>query len=103
MTYCAVATNTVTDECWTEEYTKEVTKLVESFGGKYVVRSVNIDHIEGVRPAPEVVVVMQFPSKEDFMAFYHSDAYKPYLEARKKGSAGEFYGVPWVDEANSVN
>lgn len=98
MKYCMLATATVTDTRWTEEYTTEVTKLVASFGGKYIVRSSNIDCIEGDSSKPQVVVVMQFPSKEAFDEFYSSEAYRPFLSARQAGSVGKMYGMPWIDE-----
>lgn len=99
MKYYSVAMANVTEDSWTQEYTEKVTQLVESFGGKYIVRTSNVEVIEGGVEAPQVLVVIEFPSKDVFEEFYHSEAYKPYLEARKAGATGQFYLVPVNDDA----
>ena len=99
MKYCVVATANVMDDSWTEAYTREVTKLVEQFGGRYIIRSSNVEVLEG-KDRPEVLVVMEFPSKEAFTRFYQSEEYQPYLEARKKGAKGNFFLVPMIDETS---
>lgn len=49
-----------------------------------------IEKIEGERPAPQAVVLIEWPSKEIADEFYASDEYRPYREARRQGARNEF-------------
>ena len=98
MAYYVIATSNITNSDWTEEYTLEVSKLVEKYDGKYLVRTTNVDLIEGEGAAPEVVVVLQFPTKEAYFELYNSEEYKPYLHARRAGSEGRILMVALEDQ-----
>ena len=80
---------TVHDPSWIEGYIPNVQALVEAHGGRYLVRSTELDRIEGEGEPPTVVVVIEFPSKEAAQGFYTSAEYKPYLEARQAGASTE--------------
>ncbi len=97
MKYYAVAELDVTDRSWISAYVKNVTKLVEQYGGRYLTRTSTIEKLEGERPKPQVFLIVEWPSKEAAKAFYDSDEYKPYLQSRKQGSKGEFVLVPGED------
>ena len=79
----------ITDPSWVEGYIPAVEAIVESHGGKYLVRSPEMDVVESNGEAPNVVVVIEFPSKEAAQAFYTSAEYQPWLEARKAGADSE--------------
>lgn len=90
----AIATATITDASWTESYTRRVTELVERHGGRYLVRTSDVEVVEPVdQESPHVLVILEFPSRAGFFHFYHSADYQPFLEARRSGSLGQFYLV----------
>ena len=82
MRYYAVAELDITDPAWVEAYVAEVTRLVEAFGGRYLARTAKIERLEGARPAPQVFLVIEWPSREAAIEFYESEAYRPHRERR---------------------
>jgi uncharacterized protein (DUF1330 family) len=97
MKYYAVAEIEITDRSWVSNYVKNVTKLVEQHGGRYLARTSRMEKLEGERPRPQVFLIIEWPSEEAAKAFYESDAYKPYLQSRKQGSRGDFILVAGED------
>jgi uncharacterized protein (DUF1330 family) len=87
--YYAVAELDVTDPTWVEAYVPAVTKLVEQFGGRYLARTSTVEKLEGARPAPQVFLVIEWPSREAAIEFYESEAYRPYRERRRAGARNE--------------
>ena len=87
------------DHHWVNDYLKNVTPLVEKLGGIYLARTPSVEVLEGEGGAPQTVVLIQFPSKEVAMKFYHSDEYESYKKARKDGSHGRFMLVDGHDVA----
>ena len=61
--YC-VFNVTVTDRSWLEEYAPKTLELVEKHGGKYIVRDLEPQRLEGSQEVPSGVVVLEFPSVE---------------------------------------
>ena len=97
MAYYAVAKVTVKDDAWIPSYIETVTALVQQHGGKYLARTSNMDQLEGEQAAPDVFVIIEWPSKEAAEAFYNDPAYKPHLEKRIAGSDSEFTLVAGED------
>lgn len=64
--------------------------MIERHGGRYLARTHRVETLEGDRPAPPLVVMVEWPSREAAMAFYDSEEYRPFLEARKAGAVNEF-------------
>lgn len=89
MTVYVVGRVTVSDPSWIEDYIPAVQALVESHGGKYLVRSPDFDVVESAGEPPTVVVVIEFPSRDAAQAFYQSAEYQPWIEARKAGAETE--------------
>lgn len=89
MSAYVVARVTLSDPSWVEEYVPNVQALVESHGGKYLVRTTEIEVVEQSGDPPSLVAVLEFPSKEEAKAFYSSAEYQPWLEARKAGADSE--------------
>lgn len=91
--YIVVETN-ITDPSWVSSYLEKVTPMLQKYGGRYIARSSQSEVLEGLEDAPQVSVLAEFPSKEAALAFYESDEYQPYKEARQAGSGSRFLLVP---------
>jgi uncharacterized protein (DUF1330 family) len=87
----------VTDQNWVASYVKNVTKLIEQRGGRYLARTSRIDKLEGERKAPQLVVIIEWPSREIADAFYESDEYRPYLQSRLQGARNDLFLVAGED------
>jgi uncharacterized protein (DUF1330 family) len=97
MKYYAVAELDVTDPGWVREYVANVTDMVERHGGRYLARSTRIEKLEGEREPPQVLLVIEWPSKEHADAFYESEEYAPYRESRRAGARNQFFLVAGED------
>src|SRR5271166_5006578 len=97
MKHYTVAELEVTDPSWVRDYVNDVTPMVEAHGGRYLARTGQAELFEGEREPPNVVLLIEWPSKEAAEAFYESEAYRPYREARKAGSRGTFLLVAGED------
>jgi uncharacterized protein (DUF1330 family) len=95
--YYAVAELDVNDPSWVREYVANVTGMVERRGGRYLARTGRVEKLEGERAAPQVFLIIEWPSKEAADAFYESDEYAPYRESRRAGSRNEFFLVAGED------
>jgi uncharacterized protein (DUF1330 family) len=102
MKYYTVAEMDITDRNWVAAYVKNVTKLVEQSGGRYLARTSNIEKVEGERPIPQIFLLIEWPSKEAAEAFYESDEYRPYRQSRIEGARNEFVLVAGEDIANAA-
>ena len=97
MKYYVVAELDVTDPGWVPAYVQHTTKLVEEHGGRYLARTPNLERLEGDRRAPQISLLIEWPSREAAMAFYECDEYRSHREARRDGSSGEFLLVAGED------
>jgi uncharacterized protein (DUF1330 family) len=102
MKYYAVAELHVTDPSWVRDYVAAVTPIVERRGGRYLVRTNQIEKIEGEQAAPQVFLLIEWPSKDAATAFYDSDEYRPYREARRSGARNEFALVAGEDSSGAA-
>ena len=87
----------VTDRAWVRDYVANVTKLVEEGGGRYLARTGQVEKLEGDRPLPQVTVIVEWPTREAAIAFYESDAYRPYREQRLAGARNQLVLVAGED------
>jgi uncharacterized protein (DUF1330 family) len=92
-----VAELDLTDRGWVRDYVQHVTPMVERFGGRYLVRTASVERLEGDRKTPQVFLLIEWPSREQAMAFYESAEYRPYRDSRLAGSRGEFVLVAGED------
>lgn len=97
MKHYAVAELDVTDPAWVRDYVTDVTPMVQRRGGRYLARSASIERIEGDKPLPQVLLIIEWPSKQAADEFYDSDEYRPYREARRAGARNEFVLVSGED------
>ena len=93
----AVAELDIVDPAWVREYVAKVTPMVERRGGRYLARTPRIEQVEGERRAPQIFLLMEWPSKEAADEFYDSEEYRPYREARREGARNEFFLVAGED------
>jgi uncharacterized protein (DUF1330 family) len=97
MKYYAVAEMDIRDPAWIGDYVANVTAMVERRGGRYLSRTARIEKVEGERPAPQVIVLIEWPSNEAADEFYASEEYRPYREARGRGARNDFLLVAGED------
>lgn len=97
MKYYCVAELDIIDESWVPAYVQNVTKLVEARGGRYLARTSNIETLEGERTAPQIYLILEWPSRDAALAFYESEEYKPYREKRMAGARNELVLVAGED------
>ncbi len=58
-----------------DDYISKVKPIVESFGGKYLLRTENLIPLSEQRK-PQRVIVIRFPNRESLNACFSSNAYK---------------------------
>ena len=97
MRYYTVAEMDVTDPGWIRDYVANVTAMVERRGGRYLARTAQIEKVEGERTPAQVIVLIDWPSKEPAEEFYDSEEYRPYREARGEGARNQFVLVAGED------
>jgi uncharacterized protein (DUF1330 family) len=67
------------------EYVKEVPPIVHAFGGKYLMRGTDVEALEGTWEH-ERMVILEFPTRDAALAWYHSAEYAPH-KARRHAAA----------------
>jgi uncharacterized protein (DUF1330 family) len=88
--YYLVAEMEITDRSWVPEYVKNVTRMVEQRGGRFLARTSKVEKIEGERKAPQIFLLIEWPSKTIAEEFYKCEEYRPYRERRIAGAKNEF-------------
>ena len=83
-----IANVDVRDPAAFAEYSKRVTPLVASFGGRYLVRGGETHAMEGELGRKRLVVV-EFPTMDAARRFYDSPEYAPLLRQRLNCTASE--------------
>ena len=76
------------DEEKMRDYEQQTLDVVSRYGGRPIAREaaplvLEADH------QPALGVVLQFPSKQDVLAFYHSEEYAPLREFRQTFATAE--------------
>ena len=93
----SVAEIAITDQSWVPAYVKNVTRLVEQHGGRYLARTSKIERLEGERKVPQIFLIIEWPSHDVAKAFYECDEYRPYRQSRIEGAKNEFLLVGGED------
>jgi len=81
----------VTDPSWLKEYSEKVQNMFNEIGAKYHVRSTKIEKLEGERPVPMSMVVIEFPSMEVAQEWYKTDEYQALVKLRSSGSQTDLW------------
>ncbi len=77
------------------QFMEQVKPLVESFGGRYLVRGGAHEVLEGDWH-PTRLVMFEFPDMEAVERWHKSDDYKPLLEMRLGATRGNLIAVNGV-------
>jgi uncharacterized protein (DUF1330 family) len=72
-----------------EEYKKLTPASIEAYGGRFVVRGLSVQVMEGDWKHDRLVL-LEFPSKEVALSWYHSEAYQQARAIREKASSANF-------------
>ena len=103
MKYYLVGEVEITDQSWVPDYIRNVTEMVERHGGRYLARTSIVERIEGDRKPPQILVILEWPSKESAMAFFESEEYRPYRQNRIAGAKNEFLLAAGEDLAKAAH
>lgn len=76
-----------------KEYMALARPAVEKFGGEYLVRGGAFNVVEGTHLQPRRLVMLKFPSKQNFDDFYASDDYQKARAVRLPLSDMTMIGV----------
>ena len=68
---------------WYKEYKATTEKIVEKYGGKYLIKGGQSHLLEGDRELPSAFVVIEFPDAKSARGFYEDPDYAPMIELRK--------------------
>jgi uncharacterized protein (DUF1330 family) len=85
----------VTDPEQYERYKTRAAQTIEAAGGRYVVRGGEIEVLEG-DPPPGRTVVLEFPSRQAALDWYHGPAYADVRPLRKRAARARLYVVDGV-------
>lgn len=86
MTYYSVLAVTPTTEDWIPDYIGSAGALVARHGGKYLARTRGHERLESEGEGAALRIIIEWPSRQDAVAFMNDPAYVPHLEARTAGS-----------------
>jgi uncharacterized protein (DUF1330 family) len=86
----------VLDPVQYEEYKARGAASIEAAGGRYVVRGGEFEALEGEPPAGRTVVI-EFPSRQAAIDWYHGAAYTAARALRDGAAHARMYVVDGVD------
>ncbi len=73
-------------------YTRQVLATITAYGGRFLVRGGEAQLVEGTAP-PKRIVVLEFDSPAQAMAWYNSPEYQAILPLRLNSSTGRMICV----------
>ncbi|MBN4082333.1 DUF1330 domain-containing protein [Mariprofundus ferrooxydans] len=82
----------VNDPVKLKDYQQVAPSIIESFGGKLLVRGGKVASLEGSVENRRIVII-EFPSLEQAKNFYHSSEYTEAIELRKGAAEFELIAV----------
>jgi len=101
MTAYVISEVEMLDETQGARYRELAETTIRRHGGRYLARGAAPAVPEGSMPAAERVVLVEFPSMERLLAWYHSSEYAEALAVRATALRRRLLFVPGVDEARS--
>lgn len=93
----------VTDDKWIAGYAASVHDIVHRHGGRYLARSGNISTLEGRPSDTDLIVLIEFPSKDAVAAFASDPQYAPFAAARRHGSDSRLRLIDNTDAAGTIS
>lgn len=85
----------ITDAARYDVYKSRAAASIERAGGRYVARAGEVATLEG-DPPPERTVVIEFPTMEAALAWYHGDEYSAARQLREGAARCRMYVVDGV-------
>jgi uncharacterized protein (DUF1330 family) len=79
-----------------EGYKEAVAPNIASAGGRYIVRGGNPEVLEG-QPPTRRTVILEFPSRQAALDWYHSDSYQEIRTLREDSARATIYVVDEVE------
>ncbi len=76
-----------------QDYITMVPATVAQFGGRFIARGGNAEVLEGDKPLPQRLVIMEFPSRERAQAWWASEEYRDAKALRQATSNGTLFLV----------
>lgn len=76
----------VTDPAVYDDYRRQVLATIAQHGGRFLARGGKAEPLEGA--APKRIVLLEFPSYEQALAWYRSPEYAPLIALRQKAARG---------------
>ena len=83
-----VARIDVHDPAGFEDYRAGVAPVAGAYGGRYLVRTDQLETLEGAAPSGRLVI-LEFPSMDPARRFYRSADYAPLLRRRQASTASD--------------
>src|SRR4029453_14920533 len=75
---------------WQKEYGPKAGALVQKHGGKVIAGAgYTIERLEGKKPLPSVIFILEFPSAAQAKAWYNDPAYAQLIDLRQTGADAE--------------
>ncbi|MFL0684115.1 uncharacterized protein (DUF1330 family) [Algoriphagus aquaeductus] len=89
--YCLVEIDIHNMEVY-EEYKKLTPVSLEPFGGKFVIRGLPVEALEG-KWNHDRLVLLEFPNREKALEWYNSENYQKAKKIRENASSANFFLV----------
>jgi uncharacterized protein (DUF1330 family) len=102
MTVYLIAEIKVTNDAWLPGYAITVHDIVHRHGGKYLSRSGNVKTLEGKPSGSDLIALIEFPSEQAVRAFADDPQYRPFAEARQRGSHSRLELIERTDAAGTI-
>ena len=95
MTAFVVVQESIENEDVFNQYRAKAPATIEAYGGKFLARGGNLEVMEGELPHKRLVII-EFPTRQDAIAWYNSSEYQEILPTRLSSSKGIFAVVDGV-------
>jgi uncharacterized protein (DUF1330 family) len=76
-----------------KEYAKRSSQIVAKYGGKYIVRGPAAQIIKGELLKGKVIIITEFPSLDDFNAFFKDEEYQNEVIPLREGTGNYDFAV----------
>ena len=85
----AIVRATITDTERFKDYIAGTPALLEKFGARFLARGGNVVTLEGDEENRRIVLI-EYPSREKALEFYHSDEYADLLKIMQESGTRDF-------------
>ncbi len=78
-------------------YTPHTPGIIAQYGGRFIVRGGEVEHLEGEPPKSRNVII-EFPSVAQAKAFYESPEYAKIIGIRHTATTGNFFLIEGLED-----